>query len=137
MNRESINPWNWGLKWSMDQAELVSGVSRYLHFSGQVALEPDPDSEMGVTVVSPGDMRGQIESALSNIDQILAKASMKRSQILSLRFFTTDVDAFLKNYDVYVEWIGRVGTRPPQTLLGVQRLVFPELLIEIEALAGE
>lgn len=55
-------------------------------------------------MVSPGDIRGQMESALSNIDQILAKAGMKRSDILKLRFFTTDVDGFLANYDVYARW---------------------------------
>lgn len=47
MLRQSVNPWDWGLKWSMDQGELLDGVSQYLHCSGQVALEPDPDAEMG------------------------------------------------------------------------------------------
>ena len=31
----------------------------------------------------------------------------------------------------------QAGTRPPQSLLGVQRLVLPELLVEIEATAAE
>ncbi len=61
---------------------------------------------------------------------------MSRVDILSLRFFTTDVDEFLKNYDVYANWIREAGTMPPQSLLGVSRLVLPELLVEIEATAG-
>jgi enamine deaminase RidA (YjgF/YER057c/UK114 family) len=137
MKRESINPWDWGLKWSMDQGEIVEGAGRHLHCSGQVAVKPDPDSELGISVVSRDDIRGQMECALANIDEILAKAGMTRKNVLSLRFFTTDVDGFLANYDVYANWIVEAGTRPPQSLLGVQRLVLPELMVEIEAAAAE
>lgn len=80
--------------------------------------------------------RGQIQSALDNIDAILAEAGMSRSNLLSLRFFTTDIDAYLQNYDVYAQWIGEAGIMPPQMLHGIDRLVLPELMIEIEATAG-
>ena len=136
MKRTPVNPTDWGLQWSMNKAELVEGVTQTLHCSGQVALEPDPSSEMGIRVVGEGDMRGQIRSALSSIDAILAEAGMNRKNLLSLRFFTTDVDGYLQNYDVYAEWIGEAGIMPPQTLLGVSRLALPGLLIEIEATAG-
>ena len=136
MNRTAINPTEWGLQWSMNQAEVVEGLSRYVHFSGQVALEADADSEMGVRVVGEGDIRAQMEAALSNIDDILEAAGMTRANILSLRFFTTDVDGVLEHYDVYAGWIGEAGIMPPQTLLGVNRLALPDLLIEIEATAG-
>lgn len=121
----------------MDQGELVEGVSRLLHCSGQVAVEPDEGSEMGIAVRHAGDIRGQMQLSLANIDAVLREAGMARRNILSLRFFTTDVDGFLANYDVYAEWIAEAGTRPPQSLLGVNRLVTPELLVEIEAVAGE
>jgi enamine deaminase RidA (YjgF/YER057c/UK114 family) len=62
----------------------------------------------------------------------LEKAEMSRANIVALRFFTTDVDGFLENYDVYAGWISEAGTRPPQSLIGVQRLVLPELVVEIE-----
>ena len=137
MKRHSVNPWDWGLQWSMDQGELVEGVSRYLHLSGQVSLEPDLRSEMGVSVVFAGDIRGQMATALANIDAVLGKADMSRKNVITLRFFTTDIDGFLANYDVYADWIADAGTRPPQSLLGVQRLVLPELLVEIEAVAAE
>ncbi len=137
MKRESVNPWDWGLQWSMDQAELVQGVRRYLHCSGQVAVVPDPGSEIGIAVKHAGDIRGQMQVALANVDAVLGKAGMKRSNVLSLRFFTTDIDGFLTNYDVYAEWIQQAGTRPPQSLIGVNRLVLPELMVEVEAVAGD
>ena len=136
MNREAVNPSEWGLAFSMNQAEVCEGLTRYLHCSGQVALEADADSEMGIRVVHVGDLRGQIGAALANIDDLLRGAGMERSNLLTLRFFTTDVDGFLENYDVYAGWIGEAGIMPPQTLLGVNRLALPELLVEIEATAG-
>lgn len=137
MKRESINPWDWGLKWNMDQGETLEGAKRLLHCSGQVAVQPDSGSEMGISVVSAGNIRGQIECALANVDAVLAQAGMERKNVIQLRFFTTDVDGFLANYDVYANWIAEAGTRPPQTLLGIQRLVLPDLMVEIEAVAAE
>ncbi len=136
MKRRAVNPTEWGLRWSMNQGEVVEGLTRYLHFSGQVALEADPSSDLGVRVVGEGDLRAQLAAALQNVDEILQLAGMSRSDLLSLRFFTTDVDGVMANYDVYTDWIGEAGVMPPQTLLGVARLALPELLIEVEATAG-
>ena len=129
MQRTAVNPTDWGLQWSLNQAEVFEGVTQHLHCSGQVALEPDASSEMGVRVVGEGDIRAQIESALSNIDAVLLAAGMGRADLMTLRFFTTDVDAFLENYDVYADWIGDAGIMPPQTLLGVNRLALSGLLV--------
>lgn len=136
MQRTSVNPWDWGLKFGMDQGETIEGTTRHLHCSGQVAVQPDPDSELGISVVAPNEIRGQMECALANIDAVLAEARMSRENIVSLRFFTTDVDGFLANYEVYAHWIAEAGTRPPQSLLGIQRLFLPELVVEIEAEAA-
>lgn len=136
MKRTSVNPTEWGLGYEMDQAELVEGATRFLHCSGQVALEEDAGAESGFRVTHAGDLRGQMEDALANIDALLEKAGMDRRNILTLRFYTTDIDGVLENYDVYTDWIAPAGIRPPQSLLGVERLVLPELLIEIEALAA-
>ena len=61
---------------------------------------------------------------------------MGREHALSLRFYTTDVDAFLAGYEAYAAWIAPAGIMPPQTLLGISRLALTELLVEIEVVAG-
>ena len=132
MKRTSINPTDWGLAILMDQGEVVEGTTRTLRCSGQVSLHDDPEAEMGFAVTHPGDMRAQIEDALGHLDALLDGAGMTRSNIVSLRFFTTDIEAFLTNYDVYAEWIAPAGIRPPMTLLGVDQLAVTGLLIEIE-----
>jgi enamine deaminase RidA (YjgF/YER057c/UK114 family) len=136
MKRTSVNPVDWSLAYCMDLGEIVEGATRHLRCSGQISVDPAPDSELGVTVVSPNDLRGQMEHTFRNIDSVLEKAQMGRENIVALRFFTTDIDGFLANYDVYAEWISSAGTRPPQSLIGVNRLVLPELMVEIEVEAA-
>ncbi len=132
MKRESINPSDWGLAYSMDQGEMVEGASRTLRCSGQISVVPDASTDLGIRVVAPNEIRGQLACALENVDGVLTNAGMRRKDIVALRFFTTDMDGFLANYDVYAAWIAEAGTRPPQSLIGVQRLVLPELVVEIE-----
>ena len=132
MKRTSVNPVAWGLAYSMDQGEIVESATRHLRCSGQISVDPAPDTELGIVVIWPNDLRGQMEYTFRNIDSVLEKAEMGRENIVALRFFTTDIDGFLANYDVYADWIAPAGIRPPQSLIGVNRLVLPELMVEIE-----
>jgi len=132
MERTSINPTSWGQAAHMDQGEVVQGTTRTLRCSGQVSLHDDPEAENGYAVTHPDDMRAQIQDAFGHLDSLLEGAEMTRSNIVGLRFFTTNMDAFVANYDVYVEWIAPAGIRPPMSLLGISRLAVPGLLIEIE-----
>jgi enamine deaminase RidA (YjgF/YER057c/UK114 family) len=141
MRRTPVNPTEWGLQFSMNQGEIVEGATRLLRCSGQTSVDATPTrhpifGDVGVSLVAAGDIRGQMTKALSNIDDILAKAGMSRSNIVFLNLFTTDMDGFLANYDVYTDWITQAGINPPQSLIGVSRLVLPDLLVEIEATAA-
>jgi len=132
MDRTAVNPTDWGQAFFMNQGEVVTGGTRRLRCSGQVALQPDPDSEIGLGAAHAGDMAGQMSAALASVDELLAGAGMDRSNIVFIHFFTTDIDDFLANYGTYAEWISPAGVMPPQTLIGVSRLVLPDLLVEIE-----
>ncbi len=62
-------------------------------------------------------------------------AGFELSDIVRLNYYTTDVDRFFEEYDVLTARLAEFGCRPAATLLGVTRLAFPELLVEIEATA--
>jgi enamine deaminase RidA (YjgF/YER057c/UK114 family) len=81
----------------MDQGESITGLARHINFSGQISVDPDPKVEMGIKVIAPNDIRGQMGKSLANIDAILEKAGMNRSNLFTLRFFTTDMEGFLAN----------------------------------------
>ena len=97
----------------MDQRQVVSGTRRTLYLSSRMALETGPDSEFGIRVAHKSDMRGQLTHTLQKIDWLLEQVDMSRSNIVFVRFSSTDSAAFLENYDVYANWIGEGGVLPP------------------------
>jgi enamine deaminase RidA (YjgF/YER057c/UK114 family) len=55
--------------------------------------------------------------------------------VIRLNYYATDVDAFLEAGEVVGTRLASAGCRPASTLLGVQRLAGPTLMVEIEATA--
>lgn len=82
-------------------------------------------------------MAVQIELSLANLETVLAEANMTLADVVRLNSYTTDVDQLLANYDLITERFTAAGVSPPGSLLGVQRLAFPELHVELEATAQD
>ena len=82
-----------------------------------------------------GDMRSQITLALDNLETLLAAADFSFADIVRLNIFTTDVDQFFANYDAFIVRLAEAGCRHTGSLIGVARLAFPEMMVEIEATA--
>ena len=57
------------------------------------------------------------------------------ANLVRLNYYTTDVEAFLGAADVFGSRLAAAGSQPPGTLLGVAKLAFPGLMVEIEATA--
>lgn len=129
MHRTAVNPWDWSLKLGYNQAEIIEGVSRQVIIAGQTAVDGQG------TPQSPGDMRGQIDLALDNLEAVLTGAGMQLGDVTRLGVFATDVDEALQNFDLLGRRFGPVECAAPMTLLGVTRLALPGLLFEIEATA--
>lgn len=126
MQRTPVNPWPWSLNVGFNQAELIDGHRRQLICSGQTAIDADGHPQHA------GDMRSQISMALDNLEAVLTEAGMAFADIVRLNIYTIDVDETLKHFDVLRT---RLAAPPAMTLLGVTRLAFPELMIELEATA--
>jgi enamine deaminase RidA (YjgF/YER057c/UK114 family) len=130
--RRVINPWSWQDQFNFVQANEVSGMQRMLICAGQTSVDEEGNP------VHPGDMRAQISQALTNIETVLDHAGFELSNVVRLNYYTTDVDGFFEAFwgeDALVTRLAEAGCRPASTLLGVARLAFPELLVEIEATA--
>jgi enamine deaminase RidA (YjgF/YER057c/UK114 family) len=82
-------------------------------------------------------MRSQIGMALNNLEAVLTEAGMTFANIVRLNIYTTDVDEAITHFDVLGTRLGAAGVTPPMTLLGVTRLAFPDLMIELEATAAD
>ena len=55
--------------------------------------------------------------------------------MVRLNIYTTDVDGFLGAYGSLAGRLAEAGCRPAATLVGVTRLAYPEMLVEMEATA--
>jgi 2-iminobutanoate/2-iminopropanoate deaminase len=102
-------------------------VGDLLFVSGCVAVD-----ESG-TVVGIGDVVAQARQVFTNIGLVLAAAGAGFGDIAKVTIFLTNVDDRARINPVREEFFGEA--RPASTLVEVSRLVLPEFLIEVEAVA--
>ena len=129
MNRTPVNPWPWLLQFGFNQGETVEGASRVLFCSGQTSVDAAGAPQHS------GDMAAQLASALDNVEAVLQEADMSLANVVRLNIYTTDVDALLGVVGSMTGRLTAAGVAPPGTLLGVTRLAFAELMVELEATA--
>jgi enamine deaminase RidA (YjgF/YER057c/UK114 family) len=130
MERTAVNPWKWSLGIGFNQAELIEGHRRELICSGQTSMDADGNPQHA------GDMRAQVVLSMDNVEAVLAGGGMTLADVVRFNIYTTDVDALFASYDVIRDRFAAAGVQPPSTLLGVTRLAFPELMVELEATAA-
>jgi enamine deaminase RidA (YjgF/YER057c/UK114 family) len=129
MHRRDINPWEWSKAFGFSQAVEVSGAGRMLVCSGQTGIGED-----GSPPESP-DLGAQVRKAFENLESVLTASDMSMSDIVRINYYTTDVDELVTVLGPLAsEFLGQ--NLPASTLLGVARLAFPQLKIEIEAVAA-
>lgn len=110
----------------------VSTGTRHVHIAGQIAREADG------THVAPGDLTGQVEQALRNTARALAGADATFRDVVRLRFFVTQwrpelMPTFLQGVENVADEIGLDLPLPPSSLIGVDILFEPDVLVEVEA----
>lgn len=89
-------------------------------------------------LVGPGDVAAQTKQTFENIRAVLEAAGATMGQVARFQTFLThaaDIEGFMQaRREVFPRYFpDRVY--PPNTILVVSRLVQPELLVEIEAMA--
>ena len=89
-------------------------------------------------LMGPGDVVAQTRQAFENVRAVLEAAGSGVRQIVRFQTFLThaaDIEGFmLARKELFPRYFPD-GVYPPNTLLVVSRLVVPELLVEIEAMA--
>jgi enamine deaminase RidA (YjgF/YER057c/UK114 family) len=110
-------------------SHVVSATGTSVFIAGQVAFDGEG------RVVGPGDLRVQTEQVFKNLVRALAAAGARIEDVVKITVFVVNYKP--ADREVIAEVRSRfVGNPPPaSTLVGVQALVVPELMIEIEAIA--
>jgi enamine deaminase RidA (YjgF/YER057c/UK114 family) len=129
VEQRKINPWKWQDQYGFSQGIEVSNASRVLYCAGQASVDGSGKP------VHAGDMRKQIEQAFQNLETVLQASGFGLANVVRLNYYTTDVEGFLGASDVVAGRLTKAASQPSGTLLGVAKLAFPGLMIEIEATA--
>jgi len=136
MEREIVQPAGFGSEigpYSHAFSVDTKSFSRLVFISGQVATD-----EQG-QLVGAGDMRAQFARVYANLAKVVEAAGGTMASIVSLRTFLTRADDLPVFNECRREQYPRIfpdGVYPPNTLLIINRLVWPDLLLEIEAVAA-
>ena len=110
---------------------MTAAPGELIVVAGQVGMEAG-------RVVGPGDVAAQTRQALANVDAVLRAAGASMQDVIRFQTFLTsaaDIDGFMRGRREAFPGYFPGGVYPPNTLLVVSRLVNPELLVEIEAMA--
>ncbi|GME23600.1 Endoribonuclease L-PSP/chorismate mutase-like protein [Neofusicoccum parvum] len=89
--------------------------------------------------LDPNDIQGQVELAFQNVDRVLQTVGLRGwEDVYSIRSYHMDMEG---SFDKMVELLKKriPGHRPVWTCIGVPKLAFPDMRVEIEveAFAGK
>ncbi|MGA5761947.1 RidA family protein [Nonomuraea bangladeshensis] len=112
----------------------VGTGTTHVHVSGQIARQADG------APVAPGDLAGQVAQALRNTALGLAGAGASFADVVRLTFYVTrwspeKIGDFMAGVEAVAEEIGLRLPMPPASLIGVDHLFEPDVLVEVEATA--
>lgn len=125
--RQVIHPdWPWNERIGIAHAVRVGDT---VYVSGQVALDPDGN------VVGRDDMYAQSKQVFANIEYLLKEAGAELADIVKLNAYLVAFDHFDGYARARRETFGEPPYRFAATGVGVTRLVNPDLLVEVEAVA--
>src|SRR6478735_3661834 len=106
----------------------VGSGTRHVHVAGQIARLADG------TPVAQGDLAGQVAQALRNTATGLTGVGATFDDVLRLTFYVTDwkpekIGEFMAGVEQVAEEIGLTLPLPPTSLIGVDYLFEPDVLV--------
>ena len=128
---KDVTPKSFGAPLGMYSHGMVAPGGEIVVVAGQVGMGQGGQ-------VAGGDVVAQTKQALANVRAVVVAAGCAMRDVVRFQTFLThagDIDGFMKaRAEVFPRYFPD-GAYPPNTLLVVSRLVKPELLVEIEAMA--
>ena len=129
MEKSALNPSTLPPAPGYSQIVKVSGGTT-IYIAGQVAWDEEGQ------LVGEGDLEKQAHQVFTNLVTALAEAGATPSDLVKVGIYVVDHDMDkLKVIRRVRDQVFNVDPPPASTLLGVERLALPDLLIEVDAIA--
>lgn len=102
-------------------------IGPHIHVSGTTATDENGD------LVGVGDPTRQMRQALANVESALERAGASLVHVVRTRIYVTDMEQWEEIGRVHGEVFAEI--RPATSMVEVRRLVDPDMLVEVEAVA--
>jgi enamine deaminase RidA (YjgF/YER057c/UK114 family) len=113
--------------------EGVVGYARAVRIGNIVEVSGTTAVDDNGEIVAPGDPYRQTQFILAKIEKALAAAGAGMRDVVRTRMFVTDISRWQEVGKAHGEYFRDI--RPAATMVQVQALISPGLLVEIEATA--
>jgi 2-iminobutanoate/2-iminopropanoate deaminase len=110
------------------QAVKVDAQGEFVFISGLTSRDPEGN------VIGAGDIKLQTETILENMRKLLDEAGGSLDDVVKVTVFIRDMELFDEIHEVRRRYFN--PPYPASSMVEVSRLVSPEHLIEIEAVAA-
>lgn len=113
--------------------EPLVGYARAVQVGETVYVSGTTGTDPSGKVLAPGDAYAQTVQTIRNIENALKRLGLSLEHVVRTRIYLTEIDRWQDVAKAHAEFFGQV--HPATSLIGVSRLVDPEMLVEIEAVA--
>jgi enamine deaminase RidA (YjgF/YER057c/UK114 family) len=115
-----------GAKW-----EDIVGYSRAVRVGTRIYLTGTTATDEQGNIVGENDAYAQTVQTIRNIERALKEAGATLENIVRTRMFVTDITRWQEYGRAHRQFFGDI--RPCATMIQIQALIDPKMLIEIEA----